>query len=138
MTESFHAGEHGHMLSHTLAYGWPSQTFEAPLGDATVTVAPTLSTTGPRRRRQLSESLVFALTYAQPKDLWRAQTEEIEALHLLLTVATLHSNSVEEIHALEVVEGQPSSKALWLSHRSPPATDASQTEAVQLYPTRCS
>ena len=80
-----------------------------------------MQVSGERRRRQLHERLAFTLTYRERVSPMDVQAAEAEALRKLLTLATQHPNSLEELKVTLKDDTSGARDGYWLSTRSPRA-----------------
>jgi hypothetical protein len=120
MSETHANTADGNLARYSLAYEYPAENLQTDFGRATVRVSPGLTVSGPRRRRQPAERLTLDLDYDTPVTPRDAMSAEVEQLRKLMSVATLHSNAVEELR-MTVAGDRGTRRGLWLSRRSPPS-----------------
>ena len=132
LTEQPELNSEGRLDRYVLSYGYPTESMETKLGRATVKVSPSMQVSGERRRRQLHERLAFTLTYRERVSPMDVQAGEAEALRKLLTLATQHPNSLEELKVTLKDDTSGARDGYWLSTRSPRAdVRHGRTEDVQ-------
>jgi hypothetical protein len=111
----------GKLLRYSLSYTYPTDRLATEFGRATMNVSPTMSVTGPRRRREMHERLTITLTYREPVSPKDVQSTEAEALRKLLTLATHHTNAIEQLALTIGDDPRQAREGKWLSSRSPRA-----------------
>jgi hypothetical protein len=111
----------GSLLRYGLSYTYSADPLTTEFGRATAKVSPTISITGSRRRRQMRERLTMTLTYPEPVSPKDVQSTEAEALRKLITLATHHTNALEQLALTIGDDPRHSQDGKWLSSRSPRA-----------------
>jgi hypothetical protein len=111
----------GKLVRYGLSYTYPADRLTTEFGRATMNVSPTMSVTGPLRRREMHERLTITLTYPEPVTPKDVQSTEAEALRKLLTLATHHTNALEELALTIGDDPRYAREGKWLSSRSPRA-----------------
>jgi hypothetical protein len=84
-------------------------------------VSSAMSVTGPVRHREMRERLTVTLIYPEPVTPKDVQSTEAEALRKLLTLATHHTNALEELALTIGDDPRYAREGKWLSSRSPRA-----------------
>jgi hypothetical protein len=111
----------GTLVRYGLSYTYPADPLTTEFGRATIEVSPTMSVSGPVRRREMHERLTITLTYPEPVSPKDVQSAEAEALRKLLTLATHHTNAIEQLALTIGDDPRYARKGKWLSSRSPRA-----------------